>query len=74
MKEIGSVFWIYIKLTCVCYVLQFYVTYDLFIAAFAGAGITLLALVRHFFLVMLNILFNMFKTTSWTTFKEAVQY
>lgn len=25
---------------------QFYVTYDLYIAAFAGAGITLLALVR----------------------------
>lgn len=29
---------------CTC-VLQFYVTYDLYIAAFAGAGITLLALV-----------------------------
>lgn len=32
-------------LTQTCVVLQFYVTYDLYIAAFAGAGITLLALV-----------------------------
>lgn len=29
------------------FVLQFYVTYDLYIAAFAGAGITLLALVSN---------------------------
>lgn len=39
----GSRISAYIKLMCV--VLQFYVTYDLYIAAFAGAGITLLALV-----------------------------
>lgn len=32
-------------LNLVSYVLQFYVTYDLYIAAFAGAGVTLLALV-----------------------------
>uniref|UniRef100_A0A8D3B0Y6 Proteolipid protein 1b n=1 Tax=Scophthalmus maximus TaxID=52904 RepID=A0A8D3B0Y6_SCOMX len=31
-------------LNLVSYVLQFYVTYDLYIAAFAGAGVTLLAL------------------------------
>lgn len=29
----------------VCFLFQFQLTYDLFIAAFAGAGITLLALV-----------------------------
>ncbi|KAF3705922.1 Neuroligin-3 Gliotactin -like protein Precursor [Channa argus] len=34
---------------------SFYATYDLYIAAFAGAGVTLLALVRNCFLVSLSL-------------------
>lgn len=41
--------WKCMKLTCVCYFLQFHLTYDLYIAAFAGAGVTLLALVSNCF-------------------------
>lgn len=47
-QEIILHLWMHIKLISV-HVLQFYVTYDLYIAAFAGAGITLLALVSYCF-------------------------
>lgn len=50
-----------LKLTFFYYVFQFYVTYDLYIAAFAGAGITLLALVSYFCIISRTFKLTPFK-------------